>query len=89
LETIETVRIEFQPTPREIVVLVADNGKEIHSTLATFLEDEGYVVIETEDLAEACAFIGAAATPMVAVVGGNVGMGAQDSVAWFTAVTAD
>ena len=73
METIETVGIAFQPTPREIVVLVAENGEEIHSTLATFLEDKGYVVIEADNLAEARAFIGEAATPMVTVVGSNSG----------------
>jgi DNA-binding NtrC family response regulator len=73
LDTYETVSIGFQPTPREIVVLVGDNGEEIRSALATRLEDEGYVVIEADNLAEARAFIGAAATPMLTVVGSNAG----------------
>ena len=73
MDTMETVGIAFQPTPREIVVLVGDNGEEIRSALAMRLEDEGYVVIEADNLAEARAFIGAAATPMVTVVGCNSG----------------
>jgi CheY-like chemotaxis protein len=87
METMEALRIEFQPTPREIVVLIIDHSEEIRSALATLLEDEGYTVIEAEDLAEACALIDAAATPIVAVVG-SVGMGEQNDVECFTAVTA-
>jgi CheY-like chemotaxis protein len=86
MEMMEAVWIEFQPTPREIVVLVMDHSEEIRSALATHLEDEGYTVIEAEDFAEACALIEAAATPMVAVVG-SVGMGGQTDVECFTAVT--
>jgi CheY-like chemotaxis protein len=83
----EAVRIAFQPTPREIVVLVMNHTEEIRSDLATLLEDEGYTVIETEDFAQACALIDAAATPIVAVVG-SIGMGDQNDVECFMAVTA-
>jgi DNA-binding NtrC family response regulator len=87
METMEAVRIAFQPTPREIVVLVMNHAEEIRSDLATLLEDEGYTVIEVEDFAQACALIDAAATPMVAIVG-SVGIGDQNEVECFTAVTA-
>jgi CheY-like chemotaxis protein len=87
METMDAVWIEFQPNPREIVVLVMDHSEEIRSALATLLEDEGYTVIEAEDFAEACALIDAAATPMVAIVA-SVGMGDQNDMEFFTAVTA-
>ena len=87
METMEAVRIAFQPTPREIVVLVMDHSEEIRSALATLLEDEGYTVIEADDVTEACALIDAAATPMVAIVG-SIGTGDQNDVECFTAVTA-
>src|SRR5215469_9095249 len=86
METMDAVWIEFQPSPREIVVLVMDHSEEIRSGLATLLEDEGYTVIEAEDFAEACALIDAAATPMVAIVG-SVGVGDQNDMEYFTAVT--
>jgi DNA-binding NtrC family response regulator len=87
METMETVWLEFQPTPRAIVVLGMNLGEDIRGDLATLLEDEGYTVIEAEDLAEARALINATAAPMVAVVG-SVGMRDQDGMEYFTAVSA-
>jgi DNA-binding NtrC family response regulator len=83
----ETVQIEFQPPPREIVVMVVDHSTAIGSSLADVLEDGGYAVIEADNLTEASAIIDSAATPMVLVTG-NVGTG-DHGLECFTAVAAN
>jgi response regulator RpfG family c-di-GMP phosphodiesterase len=84
----QSLQVEFQPRPREIVVMVVDQNDEIRSALADVLEDDGYAVIEADTLSEASAIIDAAATPMVLVIG-NAGMGTDDGVDCFTAVAAN
>jgi DNA-binding NtrC family response regulator len=83
----ETLQVEFQPRPREIVVMVVDQNDQIRGALADILEDDGYAVIEAGSLAEASAIIDAAATPVILVIG-NAGIG-DHGLECFTAVAAD
>jgi DNA-binding NtrC family response regulator len=84
----QTLQVELQPKPREIVVMIVDQNNQVRAALADILEDDGYAVIEADSLAEAGAIIDSAATPMVLVIG-HAGTGREDDVDCFTAVAAN